>query len=139
MVPKERSYPNEFTGERCFMWTKKFYVDKQENRQTDKQRNRETGQETICLCFYRQILDSSKPKEFTDDNFKFHENGRKLSKLVENTEGKRVIACNEQFLHFPQWFSKDFFGRHVKTRACLGKASAIMRKVRYLHQPHLVL
>ena len=32
----------------------------------------------------RQILDSSKLKEFADDNFKFDENGRKLSKRVEN-------------------------------------------------------
>ena len=36
----------------------------------------------------RQILDSSKLKEFANDNFKFDENGRKFSKLVENTVGK---------------------------------------------------
>ena len=36
----------------------------------------------------RQILDSSKVKEFADDNFKFDENGRKLSKREENTVGK---------------------------------------------------
>ena len=29
------------------------------------------------------ISDSSKLKEFADDNFKFDENGRKLSKRVE--------------------------------------------------------
>ena len=40
----------------------------------------------------RQILDSSKLKEFADDNFKFDENGRKLSKQVENTVGKGEIA-----------------------------------------------
>ena len=34
----------------------------------------------------RQILDSSKLKDFADDNFRFDENGRKLSKRVENTE-----------------------------------------------------
>ena len=32
-------------------------------------------------------------KEFADDNFKFDENGRKLSKWVENTVGKGEIAC----------------------------------------------
>ena len=37
----------------------------------------------------RQILDSSKLKEFADDNFKFDENGRKFLKPVENTVGKR--------------------------------------------------
>ena len=40
----------------------------------------------------RQILDSSKRKEFADNNFKFDENGRKLSKQVENTVGKGEIA-----------------------------------------------
>ena len=49
----------------------------------------------------RQILDSSKLKEFADDNFKFDENGRKLSKRVENTVGKGEIARYEQFLLFP--------------------------------------
>ena len=40
----------------------------------------------------RQILDSSKRKEFADDSFKFEENGRKLSKPVENTMEKGEIA-----------------------------------------------
>ena len=50
----------------------------------------------------KQILDSSKLKEFADDNFKLGENGRKLSKRVENTVGKGEIARYEQFLLFPQ-------------------------------------
>ena len=54
----------------------------------------------------RQILDSSKLKESADDNFKFNENGRKFSKLVENTVGKGEIARYEQFLLFPQCFQK---------------------------------
>ena len=54
----------------------------------------------------RQILDSSKLKEFGDDNFKFDENGSKLSKQVENTVGKGEIARYEQFLLFPQCFQK---------------------------------
>ena len=45
-------------------------------------------------------------KEFADDNFKFDENGRELSKQVENTVGKGEIACYEQFLLFPQCFQK---------------------------------
>ena len=52
------------------------------------------------------MLDLSKQKEFADDNFKFDENGRKLSKRVENTVGKGEIARNEQFLLFPQCFQK---------------------------------
>ena len=40
----------------------------------------------------RQILYSSKLKEFADDNFKSDDKGRKLSKQVENTVGKGEIA-----------------------------------------------
>ena len=69
----------------------------------------------------QQILDSSKPKEFADDNFEFNENGGKLSEWVENNVGKGEIARYVQFLLFPQCFQKDLYCRHVKTRACLGK------------------
>ena len=55
------------------------------------------------------ILDSSKLKEFADNNFKFDENGKKLSKRVENTVGKGEIARYEQFLLFPQCFQKACF------------------------------
>ena len=54
----------------------------------------------------RQILDSSKLKEFADDNFKFDENGRKLSKQVENTVGKAEIARYEQISPFPTIFKR---------------------------------
>ena len=65
-------------------------------------------------------LDSSKLKEFTDDNFKFNENGRNISKQVENPVGKGEFARYEQFLLFPV-FSKNLYFRHVKTRAYFGK------------------
>ena len=42
-------------------------------------------------------------------NFKFDENGIKLSKRVENIVGKGEIACYEQFLLFPQCFQKACF------------------------------
>ena len=48
-------------------------------------------------------------EEFADNNFKFDENGRKLSKWVENTVGKGEIARYEQFLLFPQSFQKACF------------------------------
>ena len=77
----------------------------------------------------RQILDSSKMKKIADGNFKFDENGRELSKRIENTVAKGEIARYEQFLIFPVFsknlncISKDLYCRHVtvKTRACLGK------------------
>ena len=52
------------------------------------------------------MLNSSKLKEFADDNFKFDENGRKFSKWLENTLGKGEIARSEQFLLFPPCFQK---------------------------------
>ena len=84
------------------------------------------------------MLDSSKLKEFADDNFKFDENGsklsirvenivgkgeiacykfnfkfdengRKLSKRVKNIVGKGEIACYKHFLLFPQCFQKACF------------------------------
>ena len=56
-----------------------------------------------------KFLNSSKLKGFADDNFKFDENGRKLSKPVENTVGKGEIARYEQFLLFPLCFQKACF------------------------------
>ena len=50
------------------------------------------------------MLDSSKLKEFADDNSKLDENGGKSTKLVENTVRTGVIAHYEQFLLFPQCF-----------------------------------
>ena len=64
----------------------------------------------ICLTHYQMTnFNSSKLKNFADDNLKFEENGRKLFKLVENTVGKGEIARYEQFLIFPQCFQKACF------------------------------
>ena len=69
----------------------------------------------------RQILDSSKLKEFAVDNFKLNENGIMFSKQVENNVEKGEIVRFEQYLLFPQCFQKHLCCKHVKTRACLGK------------------
>ena len=50
----------------------------------------------------RQILNSSKVKEFADDNFNFDGIGRKFLKRVENTVGIGAIARYEQLFLFPQ-------------------------------------
>ena len=52
------------------------------------------------------ILDSSKLKDFADDNFKLNGNERKFFKRVENTVGKGEIAHYKQFLRFPLCFQK---------------------------------
>ena len=75
----------------------------------------------VWLTHYRwQILDSSKLKEFADDNFKFDENGRKLSKRVENAVGKGEIAHYEQFLLSPQCLQKGLFPKAVKKVSLCG-------------------
>ena len=53
--------------------------------------------EIYSLITRRQILDSSKLKEFADNNFKLNENGRKFFKWVENAVGKGESVCYEQF------------------------------------------
>ena len=68
----------------------------------------------------RQILDSSKLKEFADNNFRFDENGRKLYKQVENTVGKGEIACYKAISPFPRVFSKGLLSRGVKRCHCVG-------------------
>ena len=61
---------------------------------------------TLLAFPKRQNLDDTKLKELVDDNFKFDENGRKVSKRVENTVEKGEIARYEQFLLFPQCFQE---------------------------------
>ena len=59
-------------------------------------------------------LDSSKLKEFADNNFNFEENGENFSKSVENTAKNGEIACYEQFLLFLKCFQKKLYNRHIK-------------------------
>ena len=72
------------------------------------------------MLFYplpkRHILVSSKLKEFSDDNFKDFENGKKFYKQVEKTVGKGEIAHYEQFLLFPQCLQKT-----CTAHTCFGK------------------
>ena len=71
--------------------------------------------------FPNDKLDSSKFKEFVDDNFELEENGEKLSRKDRKRCGKRRNCSLRAISPFPTVFSKDFYCRHVKTRACLGK------------------
>ena len=67
-----------------------------------------------------KFLDSSKLKEFADDNFKFNEFSdvlqtvRKQCRMMRNCSLRAISP-------FPTVFSKDLYCRHVKTRASLGK------------------
>ena len=82
----------------------------------------------LTLC-QREILDSSKLKEFTDNNFKFDENGRKFSRWVENT-GKRRNCSSRAISPFPTMFSKDLYCRHIKNQGLFGKG---LRAVNFLY------
>ena len=68
----------------------------------------------------RQILDSSKLKEFADDNFNLDVDRRKLYKRVDRKHcGKRRNCSLRAISPFPTVFSKDFYCIHMKTGACL--------------------
>ena len=60
-------------------------------------------------------------KEFADDRFKFDENGRKLSKQVENNVGKGEITL-QAISPFPTVFSKGLFPRGVKRCHCVAQS-----------------
>ena len=55
-----------------------------------------------------------------DNNFKFDKNGRKLSKKVENTVGKRRNCSLRAISPFSTVFSKGLFPRGVKRCHCVG-------------------
>ena len=55
------------------------------------------------------MLDSSKLKDFADDNFKFDKNGTDFSKSVENTVEKEKLLVTSNFS-----FSHGVFKRLLK-------------------------
>ena len=105
-----------------------------QNDSQNMEKDKAIGFHQCCLCHClentvkpfpkRQILDSSKLKEFADHNFKFDENGRKVFKWVENTVGKEEIAHYEQFLLFPQCFQRMIL-QTPKNQGLFGKGSNV--------------
>ena len=72
-----------------------------------------------------QILDSSKLKDFADNNFKFHKNVRQFSKGVENTMRRREFAHYEQFFLFPQRFQKTCTADTLKPELFLERVTLV--------------
>ena len=68
----------------------------------------------------RQILDSSKLKEFADDNFKFDEDLQKVIQTGRKHCGKRRNCLLQAISPFPTVFSKGLFPRGVKRCHCVG-------------------
>ena len=64
----------------------------------------------------------SQLKKLADDNSKFDEDGKKLAKRVENTEGKGEIARYEQFLLFLRCFQKTCNADTLKPGLVLGNS-----------------
>ena len=56
---------------------------------------------SLLTLYQTTNLDSSKLKEFADDSLKFDENGKKLSKRVENTVGKGEITKAQKLSILP--------------------------------------
>ena len=69
----------------------------------------QTAQNTYFTHYQTTKFRLFQTERVADDNFKFDENGRKLSNWVENTVGKGEIARYEQFLLFPECFQKACF------------------------------
>ena len=61
-----------------------------------------------------KILDSSKLKEFADNNFLIWWKWQKVHKKVRKHWGKRRNCSLWAISPFPTVFSKDIYGRHVK-------------------------
>ena len=57
-------------------------------------------------CFQKASFPGASKGVIVGEWVKFDENGKKLSKRVENTEGKGEIARSEQFFLFPLCFQK---------------------------------
>ena len=72
----------------------------------------------------RQILDSSKLKDISNNNFQFNEYGRNFSKRVENTVGKIEIANYEQFL-FTHSVFKSLVQQTRKNQGLFGKGLTV--------------
>ena len=77
--------------------------------------------ERVIPLLKRQILDSSKLKEFTGENLRINENGREVLQMIRKHCGKRKNCSLQAISLFPTVVSKDLSCRQVKTRPCLGK------------------
>ena len=75
------------------------------------------------------MLDSSKLKEFADDNFKFGENGGKFSERIEKIGENGEIAVYEQFLLFSQCLQKTCIADTYKTGLVWERVNAFAKSI----------
>ena len=79
-------------------------------------------------CFNRN---SSKLKEFADDNFKFDENSRKFSKWLENTVGKDLFqkTCSQDA--FKPGFVWEGLIRYSNEGKCLFRFFSTLKPISF--------
>ena len=85
--------------------------------------------------FPNDFLDSSKLKEFTDDNSKFDENGGKFSKRRRKHCVKRRNCSLWAISPFPTVFSKDLHCKQLKNKGLFGEE--LNKKNLYISLPFL--
>ena len=61
------------------------------------------------------LLDSTKPKEIVEDNFRINESVGKFTERVQNDARKKRNCSLRSISPFPTEFSKVLYCRHVKT------------------------
>ena len=76
---------------------------------------------TVCPYPKQQILDSSKLKEFADNNFKLDKNGKKFFKGVRKHCWKRKNCSSQAISPFPAVFSKKIVLQTGKKQGLFGK------------------
>ena len=70
-------------------------------------------------------------KEFADDNFKFAENGRELSKQLENTVGKGELLVTYNFSFSRSVFKNVVLQTH-KNQGLFGKGLNVTQKFKFV-------
>ena len=83
-------------------------------------------QQLFLSLSQRQISDSSKVKEFAEDNFKFDESWKQFFKPLENNVGKGENSCYKQFLLFQHSFQKRLLLQTCKNQGLFGKGLRLL-------------
>ena len=91
------------------------------------QRGHQTFPTVVSLTLSQTLNVRLFQKEFADDNFKFDENGGKLSERIDDPARKEEIARDEQFLLFSQDFKKDLYCRQIQARAGLAHQTSLKK------------
>ena len=79
------------------------------------------GTQRNIITLYKMINFRLFSKSLQTTISRFMKMAKSFPKKVENTGGKEEIICYKVISPFPAVFSKDLYGRHVKTRVLYEK------------------